>query len=181
MRSVYDYPTSNYKAYILTKRDKTNPYESKMAAISLQDYHRRGLENALTFMPYFVALEAKKEGNPKITDEIIAERLAKAKTLIKSVYQKASDYWYDDAGLDFKIYRGYDENFNSYDCRTFKAVIDHKITKEEEQELEDELWVHFRDPYCDGRDCTGAPFTSWIKFLRCSDRTIVLHRIDFDV
>ncbi len=180
MRSVYDFTGSSYRKYAVTKRQRG--MESKMAALSLSGYQNIRLENALTFLPYFVALQEKMEGNPKATDEMIAERLNKAKKQLRPVpVINHHVYPYENAGLDFKMYRPYDPDDNGYDCVTYKAVIDHRITDQEKRELEDELWIHFYDPYCDGRDCTGAPFTSWIRFFCCTDRTIVIHRISYDV
>ena len=83
--------------------------------------------------------------------------------------------------VNWELYRPYDENYNDYDCRTERAIIWHKMTAEEEYSFHAQFEIEFYDPYCDGRDCTGAPFTSWMKFLRCTDRTIVLHRINYDV
>ncbi|ADL35969.1 hypothetical protein bpr_II029 (plasmid) [Butyrivibrio proteoclasticus B316] len=181
MRSVYDFTGESYRYYAKEKRNK-NSLESKMAALCLNRWQgRRSLENAIAFMPYFVGLEAKKEGNSKITDEIIAERLAKAKKMVEPAYEAPSPYPYDNAGLKFELFRPNDDYTNSYDGCTWKAVIDHRITEDEQNEYDEELRIHFRDPYCDGRDCTGAPFTTWLRFFKCEDRTVVFHRICYDV
>lgn len=181
MRSVYDFTGTSYRQYAKAKRDK-DPLVSKMAALSLTGYRpQTRLENALTFMPYFVALEGAREGNEKCTKELIAKRLEIAKKSIRKPDNHEFVYPYNDGGLKWEIYRPYDESFCSYDCVTYKAVVDHKLTKEEEDELREEIYVHFYDPYCDGRDCTGAPFTGYIQVLRCSDRTIILHEVNFDV
>ncbi|MBQ7430236.1 hypothetical protein [Butyrivibrio sp.] len=181
MRSVYDFTGTSYRAYAQAKRDK-DPLVSKMAALTLTGYgpYQR-LENALTFMPYFVALEGARDGNKKCTKELIAERLEKAKKNIRKSEDHKFIYPYEDGGLKWEMYRPYDENYCSYDNITYKAIVDHKLTQEEEKELREALYVEFHDPYCDGRDCTGAPFTGYLQFLRCSDRTIVLHHVNFDV
>ena len=179
MRSVYDFTGSSYKQYIEAKRGD-DVLDSKTATIYLKGYYGNRIENALTFMPYFVTVEAKKEGNPKMTDTLVAERLAKAKANYKPAKQPEFVYPYENMGLSFKPFRLHDENFNHYDCRSYIAIIGHCVTDAEKDELEKALTVHFCDPYCDGRDCTGAPFTAWIKFLRCKDRTIVIHKVNYD-
>lgn len=78
-------------------------------------------------------------------------------------------------------FRSHDESYNSYDHYTKRTVINHHMTDKEENEFREKFWIHFQDPYCDGRDCTGAPFTSYMKFLRCKDRTVILHRVNLDL
>lgn len=90
------------------------------------------------------------------------------------------DRWKGEPVL-WKAFRPYDEDYNSYDCRTEIVTIMHRMTVREKRDFEREFWIHFHDPYCDGRDCTGAPFTGWMKFLRCKDRTIIIHHINYDV
>lgn len=115
--------------------------------------------------------------------------LVKAKASSKSIYEKAKKYnfflpepeKFCGETVVWEPFRPYDEDYNSYDVRTERTIIRHKMTKEEAHNFEDQFWIHFVDPYCDGRDCTGAPFTAWFQFLRCEDRTIILHRINFDL
>lgn len=81
----------------------------------------------------------------------------------------------------WKPFRPYDDNYNDYDCKTEIVTVMHRMTVREKRDFEREFWINFHDPYCDGRDCTNAPFTSYMKFLRCKDRTIIIHRICYDV
>ena len=83
--------------------------------------------------------------------------------------------------IEWTLFRPYSEEWCNYDSVTKKCTLPYRLTDDEKREFEESYWIHFHDPYCDGRDCTGAPFTSWMRFFRCSDRTIVLHRINFDV
>lgn len=89
--------------------------------------------------------------------------------------------YYKGKPIIWKAFRPYDEQYNSYDCRTEITTIMHRMDEEDEREFREYFWIHFVDPYCDGRDCTGAPFTGWIKFLRCKDRTVIIHHINYDV
>ena len=62
-----------------------------------------------------------------------------------------------------------------------KTVLPWKLSDEEERDFREQFWIEFHDPYCDGRDCTGAPFTGYMSFMRCTDRTVILHCIEYDV
>lgn len=179
MRSVYDFTGKSYREYARQKRSG-DPVHAGMAAYALKEYDQADrIEAAYYFLPYWLTRELYKNG--EVSAEKVDLALKKAKESYRPRKFVKDPYPYDNAGLKFNYYRPYDEDFNSYDRVTFKAVIDHKITDEEEKDLREELTVEFHDPYCDGRDCTGAPFTGWLKFYRCSDRTIVLHTIEFDV
>lgn len=179
MRSVYSYTGTSYRTYARTKRD-ADPVKAGMAAYALKEYDCVDrVEGAYTFLPYWLSRELYSEG--KITAEAVQEALAKAKKAYRPDRKVRDPYPYENAGLKFDFFRPYDDRFNDYDCRTYKAVLDHKVTEEEEKELREHLTVEFCDPYCDGRDCTGAPFTRWLEFYKCEDRTIVLHKIVFDV
>ncbi len=81
----------------------------------------------------------------------------------------------------WKAFRPYDENYNSYDYKTEIVTIMHRMSVREKRDFENQFRIYFRDPYCDGRDCTGAPFTGWMKFLRCKDRTVIIHHVNYDV
>ena len=135
--------------------------------------------DAMAFGPYFFALTCKKNGIKEFTDEVIGETLAKCKKAAeKNGRWRCSTR---PTGVEWELFRPHDERYNSYDGITKRMVVPYRMTEEEEKEFEEEHWIHFHDPYCDGRDCTGAPFTSWMKFMRCSDRTIVLHCISYDL
>lgn len=181
MRSIYDYPGKMYREYARDKR--SDSYITRgTAALKLRDYHHNPIIGAECFLPYWIKLEMKQAGY-EITTEELQSSLRKAKQTYASYPTRKTDfsYPYNDAGLSWSLYRPHDQQFNDFDCVTFKAIIDHKLTQEEEKELREILYVEFHDPYCDGRDCTGAPFTGYLQFLRCSDRTIVLHHVNFDV
>ena len=89
--------------------------------------------------------------------------------------------YFDNQPIIWKPFRIADEDYNSYDCRTEITTIMSRLSEEDEREFREYFWVHYRDPYGDGRDCTGAPFTGWMKFLRCKDRTIIIHKVNYDV
>ena len=89
--------------------------------------------------------------------------------------------YYEGNPIIWKPFRPNDEAYNSYDCRTEITTIMHRMSAEDEKEFREAFWIHYVDPYCDGRDCTGAPFTGWMKFLRCKDRTIIIHKIEYDL
>jgi hypothetical protein len=154
-----------------------------MRGIVLETGSLTNLES--TYSGYFLGLMEKKRGNERFTDDAINSILQKA----KATHRKNEHYLYEeDAGelfrkypVKWQNYRAYDESYNCYDCQTLKTVLPWKLTKEEEVEFREQFSVEYYDPYCDGRDCTGAPFTSWMRFLRCSDRTVILHRINYDV
>ena len=103
MRSIYDYSKNVYKDYAMQKRG-SDKFESRTASLILRDFYRNGLPNALTFLPYFLAIESKAKGDERFTSEIIAQRLAAAKERIEKPRKKPSPYPYDDAGLDFDFY-----------------------------------------------------------------------------
>lgn len=88
--------------------------------------------------------------------------------------------YYEGKPIIWKAFRPYDEDYNNYDCLTEITTIMHRFTAEDERKFREYFWIHFHDPYRDGRDCTGAPFTGWMKFLRCKDRTIIIHKVNYD-
>lgn len=88
--------------------------------------------------------------------------------------------YYEGKPIIWKAFRPMDEAYNSYDCRTEITTVMHRMDEADEREFREYFWIHFHDPYGDGRDCTGAPFTGWMKFLRCKDRTIIIHKINYD-
>lgn len=126
-----------------------------------------------TYSPYFMALALKKDNANEI--------LQKIKSSKKPVRYKSTPDRFRNHDVIWNYYRPYDENYNSYDQKTMKTVLPWKLSDEEEKDFREQFWIEFHDPYCDGRDCTGAPFTGYIKFMRCTDRTVILHCIDYDV
>ena len=88
--------------------------------------------------------------------------------------------YYEGKPIIWKVFRPMDEDYNSFDCRTEICTIMHRFTEEDERKFREIFWVHFHDPYGDGRDCTGAPLTVWMQFLRCKDRTVIIHHIGYD-
>ena len=117
-------------------------------------------------------------------DPVMAKKFT-AKVLKEPRVYYHEDYdpydYYEGKPIIWKAFRPYDENYNSYDCRTEITTIMHRMDDEDEREFKEYFWVHFHDPYCDGRDCTGAPFTGWMKFLRCKDRTVIIHHVNYDL
>ena len=117
-------------------------------------------------------------------DPVMAKKF-KAKVLKEPRVYYHEDYdnndYFDNQPIIWKPFRWADENYNSYDCRTEITTIMHRFTEEDEREFREYFWITYHDPYCDGRDCTGAPFTGWMKFLRCKDRTVIIHHINYDV
>lgn len=83
--------------------------------------------------------------------------------------------------VDWYVFRQDDINYNDYDACTDICMIPWKMDKKEQSAFEKQYWINFCDPYNDGRDCTGAMFSSYMKFLRCHDRTYVIHRMLYDV
>lgn len=97
-----------------------------------------------------------------------------------SVYNEDS---FEGEKLTWQIYnpgKKYFEEYNSFDRTTWITKLNHKLSKEEEKRFREKYYIPFIDPYCDGRDCTAAEFTGWMKFLRCADRTYVMHCIEID-
>ena len=116
--------------------------------------------------------------NPKMAREFKTKVLKEPRTYYVDEYDPY-DY-YEGKPIIWKAFRPMDENYNSFDCRTEITTIMHRFTEEDEREFRECFWIHFHDPYGDGRDCTGAPLTGWMKFLRCKDRTIIIHHINYD-
>ena len=83
--------------------------------------------------------------------------------------------------VNWYIFRQDDSKYNDYDGCTDICMIPWKMNKKEQSVFEKQHWVKFYDPYNDGRDCTGAMFSSSMKFLRCHDRTYVIHHMSYDV
>ena len=88
--------------------------------------------------------------------------------------------YYENEPIVWKPFRVADEQYNSFDCATEITTIMHRFTEDDEREFREYFWIHFHDPYGDGRDCTGAPFTQYMQFLRCKDRTVIIHHIGYD-
>ncbi len=168
------------KAYL--SREISHPeYVLQKATMVLESGSRTNLFE--TFRPYLTALVLKKNNPGFFPEEKIQLMLEDAKKQAKRLQEES--YQQDDLfcgkSVIWESFRPCDEDYNSYDDITNKCVLPWKLSKDEEREFRDAFWVEFHDPYCDGRDCTGAPFTSWMRFLRCTDRTIVLHKISYDV
>ncbi len=141
---------------------------------------------ALTFMPYFSAIINKENGNKDITDEVIEKILSRAKNCAKEmaeeeIWMRSNCETFNGIEVKWEDFRPYDEDYNSFDRNSQKVVMPWRFTPEEENEFRERFSIEFHDPYCDGRDCTGAPFTGWMKFLKCKDRTIILHNILYDL
>ena len=120
-----------------------------------------------------------RKTDPQKAKEFKTKVLKEPRTYYADGYEPF-DRWKGEP-VKWEYFRPYDENYNSYDCRTEIVTIMHRMTVREKRDFEREFWVHFRDPYGDARDCTGAPFTGWMKFLRCKDRTVIIHHVNYDL
>ncbi len=188
MRECYD--RRKWLAYHNAKMQGW-PY-SGTAAFQLDDpVYGRKISDKPSFMmfPYWAALEMAKEGDPlkKSIADILnhcKEKMAAETQRLAQFTSKPEMFRRDDGSeypLEWEYYRPYDEDYNSYDQFTQRCILPFKVTEEEKAELREGLWVHFRDPYCDGRDCTGAPFTSWIQIYTTAEKTFIYHKISLDL
>ena len=116
--------------------------------------------------------------NPKVAREFRTRILKEPQIHLVEGYENF-DRWKGEPVL-WRAFRPYDEDYNFYDCRTEIVTIMHRMSVREMRDFENQFRIYFRDPYGDGRDCTGAPFTGWMKFLRCKDRTIIIHKVNYD-
>lgn len=72
-------------------------------------------------------------------------------------------------------------HYTDYDRAYAKLVIPYEMTDDEIKEFTCEEWMHWYNPYDDGRDCTGVWFTSGIRCFRCDGKTIIYHFKSCDV
>ena len=140
-----------------------------------------------TFSPYFIGLMFNATGEKYVSGEYLSGILEKAKERAKEKLENWERWHRYDADMFrgkevvWERFRPYDEDYNAYDHECFKTVLPWKFSEEDEEAFREEYTVIFHDPYGDGRDCTGAPFTGWMKFLRCKDRTFIYHCIEKDL
>lgn len=191
MRDCYKYShIPSWKEYYAEKA-KGFPY-SGAAAFKLTDgclgrpRNSKMDEPGSYFMPYWIALELIHEGKIDSVKANVEEILAKCKENYKREANRLKDMkcrpdYYKGYPLEWEMYQPYKEEFNSYDCVTFRCVIPVKLTDEECEEIREDLWEHWYNPYNDGRDCTGVWFTSSISFYRCEGKTIIHHTKHCDV
>ncbi len=178
---------SEYRA----EKAKGFPY-SGSAVLKLNDGYgsfRSMMDNytsgASAFFPYWAALELIKEGNEDALKKSLSEILEKCKQ------NRASDIeYYKNFQRSYDTYKGYtlkwetfmprEECYNSFDVTTEKCVLPFKATEEDKKALYELIYTPFRDPYCDGRDCTGAWFTRWLNIYTAGDKTFIYHKMDCD-
>lgn len=189
MRDLYKYnSTAAWEKYHVEKK-KGFPY-SKSAAFQLnsgitcggQCEHDKLREPSAAFLPYWMGIELIHEGKADSLKMTIPELLAKCKKDFKERTER-EEYWrskpdtYNGYPLNWRMYRpfAHDDSDNSYDRITEICELPFKASKEQKEELKQMLWVHFHDPYCDGRDCTGVWFTGYIGVYTTTDKTVIIN------
>ena len=158
---------SEYRA----EKKKGFPY-SGTAALKLNDGYRGGknmLDNpaAWAFGPYWIALELNKEGKNGQIKEPVAEILDSCKKNYdkavkrKQMFEPTPDT-YKGYSLKWECFRPFDERFNDpgYGQETQICTLPFRATKSDKEALKEMIYTPFVDPYCDGRDCTGAMYTN---------------------
>ena len=189
MRDCYKYNSiKSWKEYYKEKA-KGFPYCGS-AAYKLNDGSYNGNnkihEPSFSFSPYWLALELIHEGKKDALKITIPELLAKCKKNYEFEKERLEQFkskpdTYNGYPLIWEHYRAYDEDYNGYDCETKICTLPFRATKEDKAALREQLYIRFVRPCCDGRDCTGAPFTGYIKIFTTVDKTIIIHKIHYDV
>ena len=191
MRDIYKYSsTRSWKEYYAEKATGF-PY-SGSAALRLNDGCLGRPRNSkfdvpgANFFPYWTALELIHEGKANSLNMTLPEVLAACKKNYQKEVEREKAWavkpeTYGGYPLNWELFRPYDQDFNDFDRVTAKCVIPIRLSDEEVKGLKEDLYEPFVDPYCDGRDCTGAWFTGYIKVLRCADRTYIIHCKHCDV
>ena len=146
----------------------SHPMYVRMKGILLQDFDTNEVFDA-----YW---SCKQKGQP--TQNILAACKDRYERFRPS---KAYEFEFQGKIYSWSDFRTMDLDYNSYDHYTKLVILPWKLSKADEEQFREENVIHFVDPYCDGRDCTGAPFTGYMKFLRCSDRTWIIHHVDLDL
>ena len=181
---------SEYRA----EKKKGFPY-SGTAAMKLNDGYKgskdmrdRQTSGASAFFPYWAALELIKEGEKDVLKKDISEILETCKKNRANdiEYYKNFEPCYDryhGYPIKWEYFRPYDERFNEpgYGTETEICTLPFRATKAEKEELKESLWIHFRNPYCDGRDCTGARFTNSISIYTTAEKTVILRENGYDI
>ena len=191
MRSVYKYnSTIAWKKYH-DEKAKGFPYSGQAAFYLNDGCHERPRQNkrdeaGFCFALYWIALELIHEGKGDSLNLTLEEILAKCKKNYKDELKRLEEFkrepdTYKGYELNWETYKPDNECYNSFDCWTGKCELPVKLSDEECKELHDGLWEHFHDPICDGRDCTGAWFTTSIRFFRAPQKTIILHEKQCDM
>lgn len=85
----------------------------------------------------------------------------------------------DEYSADYPTWRAY--NADDYDRRYCVYIIEGHMNDAEKEAYKESNWVHWYNPYDDGRDCTGIWFTSYIKLVDCGSNTAVIHWQNCDV
>lgn len=176
------------------EKAKGFPY-SGTAALKLNEGYRGGknmMDNqtsgASAFFPYWAALELIKEGKKDELKKDISEILEKCKKNRANdiEYYKNFEPYYDKYygyPLKWDYFRPYDERFNDpgYGNETLICTLPFKATEEDKKQLRELIWVNFHDPYCDGRDCTGAKWTTSLRIYTTAEKTVILHELATDI
>ena len=185
MRSAYKYNSIPAWQKYHDEKAKGFPY-SGQAAFYLNDgclerpRRNKRDEAGFNFAPYWIALELIHEGKGDSLNISVEEILEKCKKNYKDEIERYEMFrnkpdTYKGHEIEFTTYKGDDEDYNSFDRWTGRCEIPVKLSDEECKELREGMWEHYRDPYYDGRDCTGTWFTTSIKFYRAPHKTIIMH------
>ncbi len=171
--------TRDWKRYHAVRDAFRNGNVSKadlnLERLNLMDKDGGG-SKARAFTPYWILLSLKKEYPEKVTDEKVEETLLKCKkegSHIRERYEyfKQRPDIYKGHELKWEVYMPYDERYNFYDRRTYKAVLPWRFTDEEKKDFQE----RFYQPYVlseDGRDCSCS-WKQWASIYRCKDRTVI--------
>ena len=187
-----DFRSATAWAEYRAEKKKGYPYNG-LAALKLNDGYRGGkdmLDNPAiwAFGPYWIALELTKDGKGEQVKKPINEILHTcqmnhmAAVREKEMFKHEPDT-YKGCPLDWKCFRPFDEEFNDpgYGHETQICTLPFRATESDKKALKELIYTPFVDPYCDGRDCTGAMFTNGIDIYTTSEKTVILHRISYDV
>lgn len=179
---------SEYRAI----KKKGFPYNGT-AALKLNDGYRGGkdmLDNSAVWAygPYWIALELVKEGKESELKKPVTDILAKCKENHKRDLEYRRNFestpdTYKGFPLNWKCFRPSDTRFNDpgYGHETQICTLPFRASEGDKKALRELIYTPFVDPYCDGRDCTGAMFTGGIDIYTTDSKTVILHRIYYDV
>ncbi|AOZ97925.1 hypothetical protein [Butyrivibrio hungatei] len=177
------YAWSLYRAEL----NKGYPYDGT-AAFRLDNGYGSGRkmidEPAREFLPYWAALELKKEGrlnSKKTVIEILDEckKRYNAEVAYREEWKSEPDT-YKGYELKWEHFMPYDDDYNAFDHETLRCVLPFRATEEDKKALRELIYIPFRDPYCDGRDCTGARFTGSLRIYTTQEKTFIYHIIEVD-
>ena len=142
----------------------------------------------MTYGSYFAAIMAKEEKaagyeDADVADKKISDILNRCKEFHKKNlhhFKFQPDAWFKDREVNWEYFRPYDENYNCFDCYTKKTIMPWRFSDEDMKEFREQFTLTMRFA-ADGRDCSGTEGTSYMKFFRLPDKTIILHKVNYDV